>query len=134
MPSIRSTLRTRRIAGTAAAALGAIAASTFIAAPAHAIGQIDISPGFAGRYGTECAYTLTVPAKSGGYVYFFDNGTLIKGGAQAVVDGVAKLAWTPATVGGHQLRAREVPSGVLSVPKDVTVGQGLDLGSSCLAF
>ncbi|MGW9263187.1 hypothetical protein [Gordonia terrae] len=134
MSSTGSTSRTRRVAGAAAAALGALAASSLVAAPAHAIGQIDVSPGFAGRYGAGCTYTLTVPAKPGSYVYFTDNGAMIKGGAQSVTGGVATLDWTPTAVGAHQLRALEAPSGAVSVPKTVAVKQGLDLGSSCLAF
>jgi hypothetical protein len=134
MTSTLSTFRTRRIAGAAAAVLGALAVSSLVAAPAHAIGPIDVSPGFAGRYGTGCTYTLTVPAKPGSYVYFTDNHAMIKGGAQAVSGGVAKLDWTPTSVGEHHLRALEAPSGAVSVPKNVAVGQGLDLGSSCLAF
>ncbi|WP_439030656.1 hypothetical protein [Gordonia terrae] len=134
MTSNRSSLRTRRIAGATAAALGTLAVSSLIVAPAHAIGQIDVSPGFAGRYGAGCTYTLTVPAKPGSYVYFTDNGMTIGGGAQPVSGGVATLKWKPASTGAHLLRALEAPSGAVSVAKNVAVGQGLDLGSSCLAF
>ncbi|MGW6034347.1 hypothetical protein ACWFOS_11840 [Gordonia terrae] len=134
MSSTRSTSRSRRIAGAAAAALGTLAASSLVAAPAHAIGQIDVSPGFAGRYGAGCTYTLTVPAMSGSQVIFTDNGRLIGGGSQPVAGGVAKVSWTPATPEGHQLRAYEQPSGDVSIIKFVPVGQGLNLGSSCLAL
>jgi hypothetical protein len=103
------------------------------AAPAQAEpGQITLSPGFAGRYGTTCTYTVSVPANDiAGPVYFYDNNILIGGGGSQSSGGVAEVQWTPTTPGAHTLRAYQKGYGPARV---VAVGVGLNLGSLCLAF
>lgn len=126
-----NTNKRARAAAITAAGLGAVAAAIVSAVPANAaVTSITAHPGAGGRFGTTCSYDVNASATGTKLVVFTDNGVVVGGGGIAPSGGIASIKWTPTTPGNHILRAHQ--NGTVRTT-NVTVGQGLNLGSLCFA-
>lgn len=123
-----------RAAAAATALFGAAAAAVVATAPANAaVSSITAVAGSGGNFGTTCTYDVNASAGGNNLVLFTDNGVAIGGGGVAPTGGIATVKWTPTTPGSHILRARQAGS-LITRTTTVPVGQGLNLGSLCMAF
>ncbi|MFW0793395.1 hypothetical protein AAFP30_06245 [Gordonia sp. CPCC 205515] len=123
-----------RTAAAATALFGAAAAVVVATAPANAVvSSITAQPGSGGNFGTTCTYDVNASASGNKLVNFTDNGVAIGGGGVAPSGGIATVKWTPTTPGTHILKARQVGT-LVTRTTTVQVGQGLNLGSLCMAF
>ncbi|SDU71460.1 hypothetical protein [Gordonia westfalica] len=131
----RSTTKRRSAtlaAGCVAAVAGTLAAAAVAVAPASAnvSGPVNLSPGFAGRYGVGCTYIISVTADIGGPVLFREQG--IPFASVPVVNGTATTTWAPTASGLRTLSARQ--GATPPVTRTVNVGTGINLGFFCPVF
>lgn len=126
----------RIVSGAAAAAV--VASMTALAAPASAtVTGIAIAPSVAlgpHPFGTTCSYTVTVTVDDDSQrVYFFEEGQGPTGFADAMpVDGVATATWIPSSTNIHYIYAFQ-PNATAQIRQPVDVGNGINLGSACVA-
>lgn len=131
--------RKLRDAATVAALAAAVSAAVLAAPPASAtVTGITIAPGLSGGahpYGTTCSYTVTATVDDGSQrVYFFEEGQGPTGFADAMPSGgVATVSWTPSRPGVHYIYALQ-PNATTQIRLPVDVGNGINLGSACVAL
>lgn len=114
---------------------------TALAAPqaSATVTSIGILPSFTlglHRYGTGCSYTVqvTVDDKTKP-VFFYEEGQGPSGFAEAMPadNGTASVTWTPSSTKITYIYAFQ-PNATFQTRQPVTVGNGINLGSACIAL
>lgn len=133
--------RTRFRSAAVLSGLGLAAATMLLTAPSAAadVNSVTVHPGPAGssaQYGTGCTYEVSAEVTAAGPVDFLvrpaASGTWTKiSTVDAAGRGTVKTNWTPNQTGDFVLSAVQARVGKDAPP--VTVGNGINLGSSCIA-
>ena len=138
--STKSKSTIARRLGLGGAAVGAGLAVAVLTAPTASAGvtSINVAPGASfgsTPYGTGCSYTITATVNDNAApVYFYDNNLPIGTGPASVSGAAATVTWTPTTPGSHVLVAYQFVNPPFDKTTQVTVGNGINLGSSCVVL
>jgi hypothetical protein len=120
------------------ALLAATAAALIATAPSAAaeITDLTISTGLGNGYGTGCTYELKATTDADAHrIIFLDNGNQRGAGfGTPVVSGnTITQSWTPSQTGEHVITAQKIVGDYETATITVQVGNGINLGSACLA-